>query len=246
MSDDAPPALPATAWATSCAVEPSTHLVKGTLRFYHYGVDNFRDHGWGCGYRSIQSILSWLKPSELPPSIPELQGMLPGIDGAQAWVGVPDAVVLLDVLHNATTRVLPLASGADLEKHLPTVAAHFDNGGGPLMIGGGGDVYSKTVIGVRVGGSGASSSLLILDPHYSGPTAGGPKASIEELHAAGWAAWKPLSCLSARSFYNIALPRALDPNAAAAATACVREVAGRGGVAEEQSWDFEIVEEGEG
>ena len=55
--------------------------------------------------------------------------------------------------------------------------------------------------------------LLILDPHYDGPPAGGPAASVEALCKEGWAAWRPLSsCLRAESFYNIALPQRPQPD----------------------------------
>jgi hypothetical protein len=34
--------------------------VKGTYEYYHYGDQNFSDVGWGCAYRSLQTLLSWL------------------------------------------------------------------------------------------------------------------------------------------------------------------------------------------
>ena len=245
--------MPATAWAGEAASSSSTtHLVNGSVRFYHYGQGGIRDHGWGCGYRTVQSILSWIQPAELPPSIPELQQILDGAtsdgttSGNNSWIGVPDAVVLLDVLHDASVRILPLRSGADALAHMPTLAAHFDGGGGPLMVGGGGDVYSKTVVGVRVG---AEAALLILDPHYAGPPAGGPGASIETLRAEGWASWKPLSCLSPHSFYNIALPIPLKK--ASECTVALLRSSGSladpgdgGGVPETSRWVMEVVQEG--
>ena len=68
--------------------------------------------------------------------------------GERGWIGVQEAVILLDELHDCQTKVLPLASGAEAGAHLAELAAHFDGGGGPIMVGGGGDVYSKTVVGV--------------------------------------------------------------------------------------------------
>ena len=33
---------------------------KGTkYDYWHYVCDNFDDRGWGCGYRTLQTIASW-------------------------------------------------------------------------------------------------------------------------------------------------------------------------------------------
>lgn len=183
------------------------HLVSGPLRFCHYGADGFNDAGWGCGYRTVQTILSWCEPAASPPSIPEMQDVIGNAVGSTAWIGVPECVILLDVLHGATTEVLPLASGSEIAGHLPRLAAHFDNGGGPAMVGGGGDVYSKTLIGVRQH-EGGGGELLILDPHFEGTAA--HTGDMELLRTQGRASWKPLTVLSAASFYNLALPRPLS------------------------------------
>ena len=34
-------------------------LVKGSYNYHHYMQDNFDDNGWGCAYRSLQTIWSW-------------------------------------------------------------------------------------------------------------------------------------------------------------------------------------------
>ena len=36
-------------------------LVKGNYIYFHYMQDNFNDNGWGCAYRSFQTIFSWFK-----------------------------------------------------------------------------------------------------------------------------------------------------------------------------------------
>lgn len=28
--------------------------------YYHYGDQNFHDNGWGCAYRALQTLISWL------------------------------------------------------------------------------------------------------------------------------------------------------------------------------------------
>lgn len=35
-------------------------MVKGIYEYYHYGDQNFRDNGWGCAYRALQTLISWL------------------------------------------------------------------------------------------------------------------------------------------------------------------------------------------
>ena len=34
--------------------------VAGDYEYWHYGCDGFDDRGWGCGYRTLQTIASWI------------------------------------------------------------------------------------------------------------------------------------------------------------------------------------------
>jgi hypothetical protein len=36
-------------------------LVRGSLLYYHYNCDGTTDAGWGCGYRTAQTILNSLR-----------------------------------------------------------------------------------------------------------------------------------------------------------------------------------------
>ena len=40
-------------------------LVAGEYDYYHYMQDRFDDNGWGCAYRSFQTIVSWCVPVPL-------------------------------------------------------------------------------------------------------------------------------------------------------------------------------------
>ena len=181
------------------------HLLRGALRYHHYGVDGFADHGWGCGYRTVQSMFSWLAPDLPAPSIPAMQRTLAqagsGV-GPRGFIGAVDAVVLLD--EHASVVIRHLRPGEDRSSLAPELSAHFDSGGGPVMVGGSSDVYSKTVVGVR---EGTPAALLVLDPHYAGQAL----AQGEDpagLWAEGWIAWRPVdTLLRADSFYNAGLPR---------------------------------------
>lgn len=36
-----------------------TAMVKGSYEYCHYRQDDFDDTGWGCAYRSLQTVFSW-------------------------------------------------------------------------------------------------------------------------------------------------------------------------------------------
>lgn len=251
-------------------------LVRGPLRYMHYSVDGYADHGWGCGYRTVQTIMSWLAPDAEPHSIPEIRRLLAEQQddpGPRGWIGCQEAVILLDRprgrdMVSARVVLRHVRSGAEASVLLPELAAHFAAGGGPCMVGGGGDAYSKTVVGVALpveggGGGGGGGrdegspssihdegSLLVWDPHYAGGasrTADTLAPSRRALWDGGWVAWRPLSdALRADSFYNVALPQRVsaggsDAGVAAGATAAAAPPPAGG-------WEslFEVVDDGTG
>jgi hypothetical protein len=82
---------------------PSIHgaktcVVHGRYEYYHYLQDRENDKGWGCAYRSLQSVWSWFQlqgyTSRSPPSILEIQkfvvatGFRPkSLIGSRDWIG---------------------------------------------------------------------------------------------------------------------------------------------------------------
>jgi hypothetical protein len=36
-------------------------VVQGIYSYHHYTQDRIDDSGWGCAYRSLQTIISWFK-----------------------------------------------------------------------------------------------------------------------------------------------------------------------------------------
>ena len=57
--------------------------VSGHYQYCHYLWDGTDDRGWGCGYRTLQTIISWIihntsdKKQQLSvPSLPEIQKIL--------------------------------------------------------------------------------------------------------------------------------------------------------------------------
>ena len=35
-------------------------VVRGDYEYWHYGCDELDDRGWGCGYRTLQTLASWI------------------------------------------------------------------------------------------------------------------------------------------------------------------------------------------
>ena len=66
--------------------------VAGAYDYHHYMQDRFDDAGWGCAYRSLQTLASWLRAqhytSRPPPSHAEIQKALVGVgDKPPEFVG---------------------------------------------------------------------------------------------------------------------------------------------------------------
>ena len=41
--------------------EAEVSLIEGTYTYHHYMQDRFDDDGWGCAYRSLQTLISWFR-----------------------------------------------------------------------------------------------------------------------------------------------------------------------------------------
>ena len=115
----------------------TTALVQGTYEYFHYmqwtgcGVekkymDKYDDCGWGCAYRSLQSILSWFRLqgyTSLPnPTHYEIQKTLVdhcGQDagqllGKKMWLGSQDLSYYFDHQLGVTCRTKVANSGDDV------------------------------------------------------------------------------------------------------------------------------------
>lgn len=192
-------------------------LISGECVYFHYGCDGQDDRGWGCGYRTLQTMASWLCHSwsppkgqcRAPPSLPEIQQALvtmedkPGsFAGSREWIGTFEAALVLDYFYDVPCRVIHVrGGGAELEERaVEELHQHFQKHGSPVMMGGDRDNSSKGILGVCTGDLG--SYLLVMDPHYSGPPL--ERASVQGL---GWVSWKRVATLDHSSFYNLCLPQ---------------------------------------
>ncbi|TSN12280.1 Ufm1-specific protease 1 [Bagarius yarrelli] len=188
--------------------------ISGQCLYYHYGCDGQDDRGWGCGYRTLQTIGSWFNfapqggKSRPPPTLREIQQVLVTIGdkpasflGSKEWIGTYEAALVLDQLYDAPCRLLHTRSGGrELEQAVQDLHLHFLTRGSPVMMGGDRDNSSKGILGVCTGKE--SSYLLIIDPHFYGPV-----PDRESLQKNGWVAWRQVQSLDRSSFYNLCLPQ---------------------------------------
>lgn len=200
------------------AADPvKSSLINGDYLYFYYGCDGQDDRGWGCGYRTIQTMASWLchnwfPPKEnnrCPPSIPEIQQALvtmgdkPGsFLGSREWIGTFEASLVLDHFYDVPCKLVHVrGGGADLEQvAVKELHQHFEKHGSPVMMGGDRDNSSKGILGVCSGDK--ESYLLVVDPHYYGC-----QLERTELQRRGWVAWKRVSSLDQSSFYNLCMPQ---------------------------------------
>uniref|UniRef100_A0A8D3EGB1 UFM1-specific peptidase 1 n=2 Tax=Scophthalmus maximus TaxID=52904 RepID=A0A8D3EGB1_SCOMX len=193
-------------------------LVKGDYLYYHYGCDGQDDRGWGCGYRTVETMASWLclnlfaakQPSRPPPpSIPEIQQALVSMGdkpdsfvGSREWIGTFEASLVLDHFYDVPCKLVHIRGGEAQLEHVAVeeLHQHFEKHGSPVMMGGDRDNSSKGIVGVCTGDKG--SYLLVVDPHYYGC-----QLEMSELQRRGWVAWKRVSSLDQSSFYNLCMPQ---------------------------------------
>ncbi|CAF0745280.1 unnamed protein product [Adineta steineri] len=193
-------------------VDETIDVVQGTLSFYHYKCDGQDDRGWGCGYRTLQTICSWVIntkndcSSSTVPSITKIQEVLVDLEDKPAsfiksnqWIGTCEAAMILSQLYDVDCKILHISNGDDILNNLNIIAKHFREFGSPIMMGGDADGASKCILGVR-----SNKQLLILDPHYSGLNF----TSIDQLRKLPYLKWYnvPNDFVSS-SFYNLCLPQ---------------------------------------
>ncbi|CAO2630051.1 Ufm1-specific protease 1, partial [Lemmus lemmus] len=185
-------------------------LLSGHYLYYHYGCDGLDDRGWGCGYRTLQTLCSWPEgQSSGVPGLAAIQAALedmgdkpPGFRDSRDWIGCVEASLCLEHFGGLQGRLCHVPRGAGLLGELERLYSHFMEGGGPVMVGGDADAQSKALLGICEG-PGTEVYILILDPHYWGT----PKNS-SELQAAGWVGWRKVSSVfDSNSFYNLCFTR---------------------------------------
>ncbi|OWF46642.1 ufm1-specific protease 1-like [Mizuhopecten yessoensis] len=187
--------------------------VKGDVTYYHYGCDGTDDRGWGCGYRTLQTMCAWVihqrtrtdDKISVVPSLKTIQEALVAMGdkaasfvGSREWIGSFEVSICMDYLLEVPCKIIHVTSGALLYDHIEALKKHFVIVGAPVMMGGDGDNASKGILGVCCD----PPSLLILDPHHYGKV-----TSLTDLYDRGMVSWRPLETFMKDSFYNLCLPQ---------------------------------------
>ncbi|XP_031405210.1 probable Ufm1-specific protease isoform X2 [Punica granatum] len=194
-------------------------LVQGSYEYYHYLQDGFDDSGWGCAYRSLQTIISWFRlqkytsidvPShrEIQETLVEIGDKEPSFVGSREWIGAIELSFVLDKLLGVSCKVINVRSGAELPEKCRELAMHFETQGTPIMIGGG--VLAYTLLGIDYNEVSGDCAFLILDPHYTGTD------DHKKIINGGWCGWKKAVDSKGKNFflhdkfYNLLLPQRPD------------------------------------
>ncbi|XP_058129611.1 ufm1-specific protease 2 [Anopheles ziemanni] len=188
-----------------------TAVVDGAYTYHHYLQDDFDDKGWGCAYRSLQTLVSWFNiqgysANAKIPSHTEIQKCLvrvgdkqPNFVGSRQWIGSTEVSICLNEFVGIDSRIQHVASGAELVSLGRELLHHFHQQGTPIMIGGG--VLAHTILGVSIDADDGGTKFLILDPHYTGADELGP------VLAKGWCGWKGGDFWDKKSYYNLCMPQ---------------------------------------
>lgn len=188
------------------------HLIQGNYLYCHYLQDKFNDSGWGCAYRSLQTILSWCELEKytefekgILPSHELIQKALVDVGdkphsfvGSKEWIGANEVCYALEKLTGITSKILHVSRGAEMESKGRELARHFDEQGSPVMVGGG--VLAWTILGVARNSRTGKTRFLILDPHYEG------RDELRIIQRKGWIGWKSADVFKAEAFYNLCMP----------------------------------------
>ncbi|XP_068134795.1 ufm1-specific protease 2 [Hyperolius riggenbachi] len=185
-------------------------LVQGIYSYHHYMQDRMDDNGWGCAYRSLQTICSWFNyqgyTDKPVPTHKEIQQALVDVGdkpaafvGSRQWIGSIEVQLVLNHLFGITSKIMFVSQGTELASKGRDLVTHFKSEGTPIMIGGG--VLAHTILGVTWSETTGEIRFLILDPHYKGAE------DLQTIVEKGWCGWKGIDFWSADAYYNLCLPQ---------------------------------------
>ena len=194
-------------------------VVDKDYHYYHYLIDGFDDRGWGCGYRTLQTICSWINMStetgrqrgSSVPSLRKVQEVLVesqdkelNFIGSKSWIGSFEICLVLDALYDVQSKIAHVKPGNLKSQEVGFLRQHFTEFKSPVMMGGDADGASKCVLGIFYPNNDVVDDvyLLVLDPHFSGKN-----AAIRQLQDEQWISWKRLCDFDQNSFYNFCLPQ---------------------------------------
>uniref|UniRef100_A0A0N4VGA4 Ufm1-specific protease n=1 Tax=Enterobius vermicularis TaxID=51028 RepID=A0A0N4VGA4_ENTVE len=184
-------------------------LVKGSYDYHHYMQEGFDDCGWGCAYRSLQTIWSWFnyqgfteKPVPthqiIQQSLVDCGDKSSSFVGSRHWIGSTELGFCLNNMLGIESRIITTNSGSEVADNVRQLAVHFETAGTPVMIGGG--QLAHTILGVDFNPDTGDCAFLVLDPHYTG------EDLIQPVLSKGWCGWKTPGFWKPEYFYNLLLP----------------------------------------
>lgn len=177
----------------------NTSIIKGNCRYYHYDSN---DNGWGCAYRSLQTILSFfnlniLTHHEIQRLLIQLKDKKESFYKSTEWIGAFELSLILDHF-GIQSKILTIQSGSQIKEKSRDLFNHFNTNGTPIMIGGG--VLAYTMVGIDWNQKTGDISYLILDPHYVG------QDDPNIITSKGWVSWKDDKIFLKNHFYNLLMP----------------------------------------
>jgi hypothetical protein len=198
-------------------------LTVGDYRYFHYMQNRYDDKGWGCAYRSLQTIVSWFRMNHfttiLVPSHREIQETLVeagerkrSFVGSKDWIGSQEVGRYLEHRLGVSFKIIFVRTGDELSDIARTVAMHFKTQGTPIMIGG--NNLAFTILGVAWNERTGAVQYLILDPHYCGEDDVDPiqnRVVMLEGYKATPCGWRDVSSFSSRDFYSLCCPQVEGP-----------------------------------
>lgn len=186
------------------------YLVQGTYGYHHYMQDSFDDNGWGCAYRSLQTLISWFRhqgyTSKSIPTHKTIQEILVKLGdkpreflGSRKWIGSAEVAMVIQAYLGVDSRILNVRTGAEMSQMAPDLSMHFTSQGTPVMIGGG--VLAHTILGIDHNEETKELKFLILDPHYTGTE------DLQTIQSKGWCSWKGVNFWDKKAYYNLCMPQ---------------------------------------
>lgn len=141
-----------------------THLTRGCFKYFHYGCDGHSDAGWGCGYRTLQTAISWIMNERRGTAGSHAERMNPHDVPSRDWIGTLEEFYVIDLLFEDLPCKILHAQQLNSEQVVSQICSYFVDYGGLIAMGGLSDMASKAIAGIHEGqGQGKQGvSLLIV------------------------------------------------------------------------------------
>lgn len=183
-----------------------TLYTRGKFKYYHYGCDGTLDAGWGCGYRTLQTAISWIidkrSATQHVPSIREIQRILvsigdklPRFIDSRDWIGTLEEFYVIDVMFDIPCKIVHVQK-LNTDEVINQIRRYFEEYAGFIAMGGLNDMASKGIAGIHQSPD-AGVFLLIVDPHFSGIP-----CSTQQLIDKGYVRWMHMNEFQ-ESAYNL-------------------------------------------